>query len=77
MVKILVSLPDDLLRRMKTVIPARKRSQVVKELLEAEIAKREKELFECAQAVEKDDALNREMAEWDNTTGDGIEPETW
>ena len=30
MEKILVSLPDDLLRRMKTVIPARKRSQVVK-----------------------------------------------
>ena len=77
MEKILVSLPDDLLRRMKTVIPARKRSQVVKELLEAEIEKREKELFECAQAVEKDDALNREMAEWDTTTGDGIEPETW
>jgi len=77
MEKILVSLPDDLLRRMKTVIPARKRSQVVKELLEAEIEKREKELFECAQAVEKDDALNREMTEWDTTTGDGIEPETW
>ena len=77
MEKILVSLPDDLVRRMKTVIPARKRSQVVKELLEAEIEKRERELFECAQAVEKDDALNREMAEWDATAGDGIEPETW
>ena len=77
MEKILVSLPDDLLRRMKTVIPARKRSQVIKELLEAEIEKREKELFECAQAVEKDDALNREMTEWDTTAGDGIEPETW
>ena len=77
MEKILVSLPDDLVRRMKTVIPARKRSEVVKELLEAEIEKREKELFECAQAVEKDDALNREMAAWDTTTGDGIDPETW
>ena len=77
MEKILVSLPDDLLRRMKTVIPARKRSQVIKELLEVEIEKREKELFGCAQAVEKDEALNREMAEWDATTGDGIESETW
>jgi hypothetical protein len=77
MEKILVSLPDDLVRRMKTVIPARKRSQIVKELLEAEIAKREKELFECARAVEKDEALNLEMAEWETTTGDGIEPETW
>jgi metal-responsive CopG/Arc/MetJ family transcriptional regulator len=77
MEKILVSLPDDLVKRMKTVIPARKRSQVVKELLEVEITRREKELFECAQAVEKDEALNQETAEWDATTGDGIEPETW
>ena len=74
--KILVSLPDDLVERVKTVIPARKRSEVIKELLEAEIEKRERELFECAQAVENDDALNREMAEWETTTGDGIEPET-
>ncbi len=77
MEKILVSLPEDLVKRMKTVIPARKRSQVVKELLEAEIEKREGALFECAKAVESDEALNREMAEWDVTTGDGIEPETW
>lgn len=75
--KILVSLPEDLVKRMKTVIPARKRSQVVKELLEAEIEKREGALFECAKAVESNEALNREMAEWDVTTGDGIEPETW
>ena len=77
MEKILISLPDDLVKRMKTVIPARKRSQVIKELLEVEIAKREGELFDCAKAVEKDEALNQEMAEWDTTTGDGIEPETW
>jgi metal-responsive CopG/Arc/MetJ family transcriptional regulator len=77
MQKILVSLPDDLVKRMKTTIPARKRSQVVKELLEREIRRREKALYACAVAVEKDKALNREMAEWDVTTGDGIEPETW
>lgn len=77
MEKILVSLPEELVRRMKTVIPARKRSQVVKDLLEAEIEKREQALFECAKAVEDDEALNREMAEWDVTTGDGVEPEAW
>ena len=77
MEKILVSLPEDLVKRMKTVIPSRKRSQVVKELLEAEIERRENALFECAKAVESDEALNRETAEWDVATGDGIEPETW
>jgi len=77
MEKILVSLPNDLVKRMKTVIPARKRSQVVKDLLEKEINRREKALFECALAVEKDEALNKEMAEWDVAVGDGIEPEAW
>lgn len=77
MEKILVSLPNDLVKRMKTVIPARKRSQVVKDLLEQEIDRREEALFQCALAVEKDEALNKEMAEWDVTTGDGIESEAW
>lgn len=77
MEKILVSLPDELVKRMKAVIPARKRSQVVKALLEQEIDRREKMLFECALAVEKDDALNQEMAAWGVTIGDGIEPEAW
>ena len=77
MQKVLVSLPEDLVDRMKTTIPARKRSQVVKELLEKEIERREKALYKCAVAVEKDKALNQEMAEWDATVGDGIEPETW
>ena len=77
MEKILVSLPNDLVKRMRTVIPARKRSQVVKDLLEKEVDRREEALFQCALAVEKDEALNQEMAEWDITIGDGIEPEAW
>jgi hypothetical protein len=38
---------------MKSVIPARKRSQVIKDLLEQEISHRGKALFECALAVER------------------------
>ena len=74
---ILVSLPNDLVKRMRTVIPARKRSQVINDLLEREIVRREEVLFQCALAVEKDEALNQEMTDWDITAGDGIEPETW
>lgn len=77
MEKILVSLPNDLVKRMRTVIPARKRSQVVNELLEQEVTRREKALFQCAVAVEQDEALNQEIPDWDITAGDGIEPETW
>ena len=77
MEKILVSLPSDLVKRMRTVIPTRKRSQVLKDLLEKEIDRREEALFQCALAVEKDEELNQEMAEWDVTIGDGVEPEAW
>jgi len=76
-VKVLVSLSDDLFARMQAVIPPRKRSKVVAELLEAEVRRREQELYECALAVEKDEQLQADMADWDVTVGDGIETETW
>ncbi|MFA5109770.1 MAG: hypothetical protein WC443_00025 [Desulfobaccales bacterium] len=62
---------------MKAVIPARQRSKVVADLLEAEVRRRERELYECALAVEQDEQLRAEMADWDISVGDGIEPETW
>jgi hypothetical protein len=76
-VKVLVSLSDDLYARMKAVIPARQRSKVVAELLETEVQRRERELYECALAVEQDEQLRAEMADWDVTVDDGIETETW
>ena len=77
MQKVLVSLPDHLLARMKAVIPNRQRSKIIAQVLESEIEKRERDLYECASNVETDKALNTEMSEWDLTVGDGIEPETW
>jgi len=76
-VKVLVSLSDDLFSRMQAVIPPRQRSKVVADLLEKEVRRRERELYECALAVEKDEKLQDEMADWDVTVGDGIETETW
>jgi hypothetical protein len=75
--KVLVSISDELYARMKTVIPPRQRSRVIADLLEQEVKRREQELYECAQAVERDERLAAEMAEWDVTVGDGIEAETW
>lgn len=77
MEKILVSLPDDLARRMRIVIPSRQRSKVVAGLLENEVIQRELTLYECACAVEADELLNKEMAEWETTTEDGLNNETW
>jgi hypothetical protein len=78
MEKVLVSLPDDLVARMRTIIPTRQRSKVLAKLLEEELKKRENELYKCACEVDADEALNTEMADWDTTVGDGIEEsETW
>ncbi|MGO8761593.1 MAG: hypothetical protein ACLP2P_09725 [Desulfobaccales bacterium] len=75
--KVLISLSDELYTRMQAVIPSRQRSKVVGDLLEEEVRRRERELYECALAVEQDEQLQAEMADWDVTVGDGIETETW
>ncbi len=77
MEKILVSLPDDLVRRMRIVIPNRQRSKVVADLLEKEVGQREHALYKCACDVEADEELNKEMEEWEITTGNGLNNETW
>ena len=77
MQKVLISLPDDLLARMRAVIPNRQRSRIIAGVLENEVSRREQELYDCAKDIEADKALNNEMSEWDLTVGDGIEPETW
>jgi len=77
MQKVIVSLPEDLVTRMRALIPNRQRSQVIARLLEEELKRREQELYECARQVERDEELNRDMEDWEATVGDGIEPESW
>jgi len=76
MQKILVSFPDNVVTKLRALIPERKRSKLIVDLVERELAKREEELYRCAVAVERDKALNEEMEDWDAVTGDGIEAET-
>lgn len=75
--KILISIPDDIAARMRAAIPQRQRSKVIVSLIEAEIKKREKMLYECAVAVENDASLNKEMGDWDITLQDGMNNESW
>ncbi|NOY70041.1 MAG: hypothetical protein GXP53_11260 [Deltaproteobacteria bacterium] len=77
MQKILVSLPDQLANRMKAILPNKQRSKIIAGILEREIVRREKDLYQCALEVEADRDLNDEMKDWNITTGDGIEPEPW
>lgn len=72
MAKILISLPDQLAARMKATIPERQRSKIIVFLLQTEVEQREKALYECALAVEKDKTLKADMESWDSTVGDGL-----
>jgi hypothetical protein len=77
MTKVLISVPEKLAMRMRATIPPRQRSKTIAHLIEKEVLRREQALYECAIAVEKDAALNKEMQEWDTTLEDGLEDESW
>ena len=76
MQKILLSIPDPLAERMRYSIPTGKRSAVIVRLIEKEVAIRERQLRECALAVEQDQALHEEMADWNITIADGLTEES-
>ena len=77
MEKVLISIPGQLAARMRAAIPTRQRSKTITQLIEKEIEKREKALYDCAAAVEKEAALHREMKDWDVTLQDGLDDESW
>ena len=72
--KVMFSFPDQLVVRMRAMIPTRERSKVIAILLEKEIASREKSLFLCAKSLEESTGLNNEMAVWENEfSQDGLD----
>ena len=75
--KVLVSIPDSLIDRMKAVIPSRQRSKILSILLEDEVTRREADLYQCARDGENDKAVAAEMKEWDATIEDGMDDEMW
>jgi ribosome biogenesis protein Nip4 len=77
MQKVLISIPDSILSRLRAIIPNRQRSKFISSIVEKELKKLEQNLFHCALKVEQDKALNTEMKDWDATLNDGIENESW
>jgi hypothetical protein len=78
MEKVLISMSGQLASRMRAAIPARQRSKTITHLIEAEIERRERLLYECALAVEQDEGLRTEMEDWNITTLHGLdEHESW
>jgi len=75
----LVRLPEELVRRFKRAVAPRQRSKFVERLLEQALPPDEVSdsdpLYQAALAVEQDEALAAEMAEWEAATvDDGLAP---
>jgi len=75
--QVLVHLPEELVRRFRRAVAPRQRSKFIERLLEEALPTDEVSdddpLYQAALAVEKDEALAAEMAEWESTMlGDGI-----
>jgi metal-responsive CopG/Arc/MetJ family transcriptional regulator len=75
--KLLLRLPEDLVRRFKRAVAPRERSKFVQRLLEQALppdqASDSDHLYRAALAVEQDEALAAEMAEWETATiADGL-----
>jgi hypothetical protein len=75
--QLLLHLPDDLVRRLRRAVPARRRSKFIQDLLEQALPPdgviESDPLYLAALAVEEDGTLAAEMAEWQPATGaDGV-----
>ena len=77
--QLLVRLPEELVRRFKRTVAPRQRSKFIEQLLEQALPPDEVSdsdpLYPAALAVEQDEALAAEMAEWEAATiDDGFAP---
>lgn len=74
MSRVMFSLPESLVSRMKTTISSGERSQVIVRLLEREIESREQKLAKLAHSLENCASLQEEAIIWDREFGqDGLE----
>ena len=71
--QLLVHIPDALVRRFQQAIPVRKRSAFIRQLLEKALPEENNALYQAALAVEQDEALNADMALWDEASNDGLD----
>lgn len=79
--QLLVRIPDELARRLRRAIPPRQRSKFIETLLDQALPKGQvaddDPLYLAALAVEQDEALASEMAEWEAAAiGDGFAADT-
>lgn len=71
--QLLVHIPDTLVKRFHQAIPVRKRSAFIRQLLERALPEENDALYQAALAAEQDEALNADLAIWDEASNDGLD----
>jgi hypothetical protein len=59
-----LSIPDDIAERFQVVVPARRRSSLITELIERELKKHESRLTCACRAANQDKKFEHEIEEW-------------
>ena len=70
-----IRVPEELAQRLKRQVPSRDRNAFIQRLLEQALLHdktAEDPLYLAAVAVEQDEQLAAEMAQWDAAVGDGL-----
>lgn len=62
--RVTLSIPDPVARKLRALVPSRRRSRLVTRLIEEEIRRRENALAEACRAANRDKPLEREIDEW-------------
>lgn len=62
--RITLSIPDEVAHRFQAAVPARQRSLLITRLIENELAERDGSLASACLAANLDQALSREIEEW-------------
>ena len=72
MTNVRFSLPEEILHTLHQLIPSDRQDQFVADAIRHALEQQEQALYECALAVEQDEALNAELDDWQITLTDGI-----
>ncbi|MDO9541319.1 MAG: hypothetical protein Q7J98_03235 [Kiritimatiellia bacterium] len=70
--RITLSIPNPIAERFRVAVPQRQRSRLVAKLLERELVKHDDAMAAACQAANRDQALEKEIDEW-QSFDDGVE----
>ncbi len=73
----LIRLPDDVVSRFRSLVPARQRNKFLADLVAKAVSDQESDLEKIAAAVtleeSNDRELQQELADWQQTNADGLD----